>query len=65
MFLILFIIRPPPELLPVLGRWNGDVMPTLDAALLCSSRAGSNLGRVSGFITHIQSIFVTERSRRW
>ena len=24
------IIRPPPELLPVLGLLNGDVMPTLD-----------------------------------
>ena len=27
--------------------WNGDVTPTLDEALLCSSRAGSDLGRVS------------------
>ena len=34
------IIRLPPELLPVLDRWNGDVTPTLDAALLCSFRAG-------------------------
>ena len=25
-------------------RWNGDVTPTLDAALLCCSRAGSDLG---------------------
>ena len=24
-------------------RWNGDVTPTLDAALLCSSRAGSDI----------------------
>ena len=29
--------------------WNGDVMPTLDVALLYSSRAGSDLGCVSGF----------------
>ena len=28
--------------------WNDDVMPTFDAALLCSSRAGSDLGRESG-----------------
>ena len=27
-------------------RWNGTVMPTLDAALLCSSREGSDLGRM-------------------
>ena len=31
-------------------RWNGDVMPTLDVALLCSSRVGSDLGRVSGLV---------------
>ena len=28
------------------GGWNGDMMPTLGAALLCSSRAGSDLGRL-------------------
>ena len=31
-------------------RWNGDVMPTLDAALLCSSRAGLDPGRESGLV---------------
>ena len=31
-------------------RWNGDVTPTLDVALLCSSRAGSDLGRESGLV---------------
>ena len=25
-------------------RWNGDVRPTLDAALLCSSRVVADLG---------------------
>ena len=40
-----FCIHPPPELLPVLGPLERYVMPTLDAALLCSSRAGSDLGR--------------------
>ena len=35
-----FFIRPPSEFL--LG--NSDVPPTLDAALLCRSRAGSDLG---------------------
>ena len=27
--------------------WNGTVAPTLDAALLCSSRAGTDLGQMS------------------
>ena len=31
-------------------RWNGDVTPTLDAALLCSSRAGADLGCDSGLV---------------
>ena len=31
-------------------RWNGDVTPTLDMALLCSSRAGTDLGRESGLV---------------
>ena len=34
-----FFIRLPPELLPVLG-------PTLDMALLCGFRAGSDLGHI-------------------
>ena len=42
-----FSIRPPPKLLPVLGRLKLYMTPTLDAALLCSSRAGSDLGRTS------------------
>ena len=40
-----FCIRPPPELLPVLGQLERYITPTLDAALLYSSRAGSDLGR--------------------
>ena len=36
--------------------WNGDVMPTLDEALLCSSRAGADLGRVSGLVWGVLSI---------
>ena len=44
-FIILFY--PPPELIPVLGPLNSDMMPPLDEALLCSSRAGSDLGCVS------------------
>ena len=39
-----FYIRPLPDLLPVLGPLERYMTPTLDAALLCSSRAGSDLG---------------------
>ena len=38
--------------------WNGDVMPTLDAALLSSMRAGSDLGRVSGLVEELFSIII-------
>ena len=45
-------------------RWNGTVMPTLDAALLSSSRAGADLGRelylqatTVGLFTHL-SLYV-------
>ena len=57
--LLPFFIRPPLEFLPVLGllEWspfNRDVTSTLDAtldaALLCSSRAGSDLGCVFGLV---------------
>ena len=34
-----FCVCPPAELLPVLGQLERYVMPTLDAALLCTSRA--------------------------
>ena len=37
-------IHPPLELLPVLGPLERCMMPTLDTALLYSSRAGSDLG---------------------
>ena len=49
-FLFLLMIRPPPNCFLCWDRWNGDLMPTLDAALLCRSRAGSNLGRESGLV---------------
>ena len=38
-------IRLPPELLPVLGLLEQYMTPTLDAAMLYSSRAGSDLGQ--------------------
>ena len=31
-------------------RWNGDLPPTLDTALLCISRAGTDLGHESGLV---------------
>ena len=46
-FGVFFNILPPPGLLPVLGPLERYITPTLDAALLCSSRAGSDLGRTS------------------
>ena len=36
--------------------WNGDARPTLDAALLCSSRADSDLGCVFGLVWGVLSI---------
>ena len=42
--LYFFCIYPPPELLPVLELLELYMMPTLKAALLYSSRAGSDMG---------------------
>ena len=44
---IFFCIRPPLGLLPVLGPLERYMIPTLDTALLSSSRAGTDLGRTS------------------
>ena len=49
-FFSLFSIHPPPELLPVLGQLERYMTPTLDVALLCSSRVGSDLGRKSDWL---------------
>ena len=48
--IIFFCICPSPELLSVLGPLERDMMPTLDAALLCSSRVGSDLGCKSDWL---------------
>ena len=45
--LFFFGICPPPELLPVLGPCEWYMTPTRDAALLISSRAGTDLGLLS------------------
>ena len=42
-----FSICPPPGLLPVLGPLERYMTPTLDSALLISSRAGADLGQMS------------------
>ena len=42
-----FCIRPPPGFLPVLGLLEWYMTPTLDVALLSSSRVGADLGRTS------------------
>ena len=56
-----FSIRPPPELLPVLGPLERYMTPALYAALLCSSRAGSDLGRKSdglrSFVNWVSLLF--------
>ena len=41
----IFFIRHSPGLLPVLGLLERYMTPTLDVALLSSSRAGADLGR--------------------
>ena len=43
--------------------WNGDVMPTLDTVLLYSSKAGSDLGRVSGLVIFPQAEFDPPKQR--
>ena len=43
-YFFIFSICPPPRLLPVLGPLKRYMTPTLDSALLCSSRAGADLG---------------------
>ena len=45
-----YSIRPPPELFPVLVPLERYMAPTLDAALLCSNRVGSDLGRKSDWL---------------
>ena len=45
---VFFCTRPFLGLLPVLGPLEVVQMPTLDSALLCSSRAGADLSRTSG-----------------
>ena len=49
--LFFFSIRPPPGMLSLLGLLEQYMTPTLDSALLISSRAGAYLGR------YIQGIF--------
>ena len=41
-------------------RWNGEVTPTNDAALLCSSRVGFDLGRESGLDWRVQFHIVSD-----
>ena len=43
-------IRPPPEFLPVLGTLEQYMTLTIGAALLCSPRVGSDLGRKSDWL---------------
>ena len=64
---VFFCIRPPPGLLPVLGPLECYMTPTLDAALLISSRVGADLGRTSAKLLGVlqfelqQSLSASER----
>ena len=66
-FFFFFCIRPPPGLLPVLGPLECYMTPTLDAALLISSRVGADLGRTSAKLLGVlqfelqQSLSASER----
>ena len=53
-----FCIPPPPGLLPVLGPLERYMTPTLDSALLVSSRAGADLGRPSDRLRSFIVIFI-------
>ena len=59
------IICPPLELLPLLGPWQQWVPPTLDASLLCSSTAGSDLGLESGLSSTLICCVFWKASRCW
>ena len=48
-------ICPPPGFIPVLGLLERYMMPTLDSALLYSSRAGADPGRLIDKFIHINS----------
>ena len=54
-----FSICPPRELLPVLGPLEWYLTPTLDAALLCSSRAGSDLGQTSDRFEELCQLYIS------
>ena len=47
-FFVCFNYRPSSFSFLCWDHWNNDMKPTLDTALLCSSRAVSDLGHESG-----------------
>ena len=53
--MVFFSICHPPGLLPVLRPLEWYMTPTLDGALLSSSRAGADMGRT------IDNLSITER----
>ena len=50
------LIRPSRGLLPVLGSLERYMTPTLDTALLISSRAGTDLGLTSDKVDMYKSV---------
>ena len=70
--LLFYSIRPPPGLLSVLGTLEWYMTPTLDAVLLCSSRAGSDLGRMLDWLrsfvnsdTHFGRVISQSMDKQW
>ena len=60
-----FSIHPPPELLPVLGPLEWYMSPTLDAALLNSSRAGSDLSQMLDRFEELCQLESCSASSNW
>ena len=49
----MFFFPPSSGIASCVKTAESDVMPTLDAALLCSSMAGSDLSRESGLVEEL------------
>ena len=61
LFNMFFCICPPPGLLLVLGLLKRYMMPTLDAALLISSRVGADLGRT---LDRLETCIINSKAAR-
>ena len=62
---MIFFICRSPEFLPVSGLSEPWCTSTLGAALLCSSRAGSDLGLVSRLVWRLCQVLISKTSSEW